>query len=35
MIVLNIGTFIITILVWFIIGIVLGYGFDGKRNIND
>lgn len=30
MIVLNIGTFIITILVWFIIGIVLG--FDGKRN---
>lgn len=33
MIVLNIGTFIITILVWFIIGIVLG--FDGKRNIND
>lgn len=31
MIVLNIGTFIITILVWFIIGIVLG--FDG--NIND
>lgn len=33
MIVLNIGTFIITILVWFIIGIVLG--FDGKRSIND
>lgn len=33
MIVLNIGTFIVTILVWFIIGIVLG--FDGKRNIND
>lgn len=33
MIVLNIGTFIITILVWFIIGIVLGS--DGKRNIND
>lgn len=33
MIVLNIGTFIITILVWFIIGIVLG--FNGKRNIND
>lgn len=30
MIVLNIGIFIITILVWFIIGIVLG--FDGKRN---
>lgn len=26
MIVLNIGTFIITILVWFIIGIVLGFG---------
>lgn len=33
MIVLNIGTFIITILIWFIIGI--GLGFDGKRNIND
>lgn len=33
MIVLNIGTFIVTILIWFIIGIV--FGFDGKRNIND
>lgn len=31
MIVLNIGTFIITILVWFIIGIVLGLGFRWKK----
>lgn len=33
MILLNIGTFIITILICFVVGIVLG--FDGKRNIND
>lgn len=31
MIVLNIGTFIITILVWFIIGIVLGLWFRWKE----
>lgn len=30
MIVLNIGTFIITILVWFIIGIVLGLWWKKK-----
>ena len=30
MIVLNIGTFIITILVWFIIGIVLGLWWKHK-----
>ena len=35
MIVLNIGTFVITILIWFIIGIVLGIWFRWKRNIND
>ncbi len=31
MIVLNIGTFIITMLVWFIIGIVLGIWFRWKK----
>lgn len=31
MILLNIGTFIITILVWFIIGIVLGLWFRWKK----
>lgn len=31
MIVLNIGTFIITILVWFIIGIVLDLWFRWKK----
>lgn len=31
MIVLNIGTFIVTILVWFIIGIVLGLWFRWKH----
>lgn len=31
MIVLNIGTFIITILVWFIIGIVLGLWWKKKH----
>ena len=31
MIVLNIGTFIITILIWFIIGIVLGIWFQWKK----
>lgn len=31
MIVLNIGTFIITMLVWFIIGTVLGIWFRWKK----
>lgn len=31
MIVLNIGTFVITILVWFIIGTVLGIWFRWKK----
>lgn len=31
MIVLNIGTFIITVLVWFIIGIALGLWFRWKK----